>query len=319
MAEHASLSFATAPTLPRPAAMPPSTRREFVQRVALVTAGAALPPFALPHLRAAAAPPRPLFAGIGITAPIARAAELKTAGADYLAPTVADFLMPDRPEADFDEQLALAARGPLPVLGCNVFLRHPRLRCTGPDADHAAVLAFSEIAFRRLARAGGKFIGFGSNTSRQIPEGWPRARADEQFVALLRAMGPLAARHGITVSVEQQRAVECNYLNRIDEVVTVVSAADHPHIRVLADLYHMPVMGDTPADLARAMPWVGLVEIAEKEKRTLPGVAGDDFRPWFAVLAQGGYRGHINIEGNGTPDQLANAFTTLRQQAAEVL
>src|SRR5690606_41084374 len=112
--------------------------------------------------------------------------------------------------------LSILTRGPLPVLGCNVFLRHPRLRCTGPDADHAPVLAFSEIAFRRLAKAGGKFIGFGSNSSRQIPDGWPRARADEQFIALLRAMGPLVARHGITVSVEQQRTAESNYLNRIE-------------------------------------------------------------------------------------------------------
>ena len=300
--------------------MPHPTRREFLQRTALLVAGATLPALALSTTHAAnQSQRRRLFAGIGITAPITRAAELKAAGADYLAPAVADFLMPDRLESEFDEQLAIVARGLLPVLGCNSFLRHPRLRCTGPDADHAAVLAFSETAFRRLAKAGGKFIGFGSNTSRQIPDGWPRARADEQFIALLRATGPLAAKHGITVSVEQQRTAECNYLNRIEEVVTVVSAANHPNIRVLADLYHMPVMGDTPADLARAMPWVGLVEIAEKENRTLPGVAGDDFRPWFAELARGGYTGYINIEGNGTAAQLTNAFTTLRQQAAEVV
>jgi sugar phosphate isomerase/epimerase len=181
------------------------------------------------------------------------------------------------------------------------------------------VLSFCEIAFRRLAKAGGKFIGFGSNTSRQIPEGFSKTRADEQFIALLRAMGPLAGRYGITVSVEQQRVIECNYLNRIDEVVHVVAATNHPNIRVLADLYHMAVMDDTPADLDRAMPWVGLVELAEKEKRTLPGVAGDDFRPWFAVLARGGYAGYVNIEGDGTAQQLSDAFTTLRAQSAEVV
>jgi sugar phosphate isomerase/epimerase len=264
-------------------------------------------------------PPRALFAGIGITGPLRRAAEFKAAGADYIVPSVADFLMPDRPEAEFEEQREIAARGALPVLGCNSFLRHSRLRCTGPDADHATVLEFSETAFRRLARAGGKFIGFGSNTSRQIPDGWPKARADEQFVALLQAMGPLAAKHGISVSVEQQRRIECNYLNRIGEVVAVVTAANHASIRVLADLYHMAVMGDTPADLDRAMPWVALVELAEKENRTLPGIAGDDFRPWFAALARGGYKGYISIEGDGTPQQLATAFATIAHQSVEVL
>ncbi|MEO6005006.1 MAG: TIM barrel protein [Opitutus sp.] len=297
--------------------MTPCTRRKFVGRAALVIAGTAC------AVRAAAptpsTSPRKLFAGIGITAPIRRASELKAAGADYIVPTVADFLMPDRPESEFDEQRTIAARGVLPVLGCNSFLRHPRLRCTGPDADHTTVLEFSETAFRRLAKAGGKFIGFGSNTSRQIPDDWSKARADEQFVALLRAMGPLAAKHGITVSVEQQRRIECNYLNRIDEVVAVVAAANHPNIRALADLYHMAVMGDTPDDLDRAMPWVGLVELAEKEKRTLPGITGDDFRPWFAALARGGYKGYISIEGDGSPEQLTTAFATIARQSAEAI
>ena len=293
-------------------------RREFVRRASLALG--ALPLINLrADVRAAGAGPRVVFAGVGITAALSRASDLAAAGADYIVPSVADFLMPDAPEAEFERQREIAAAAPLPVLGCNSFLRHPRLRCTGPDANHAAVLEFSEIAFGRLARAGGRFIGFGSNTARRIPEGWPKTRADEQFVALLRQMGPLAARHGITVSVEQLRTSECNYLNRLAEVVAIVDAVNHPNIRVLADLFHMAVMGDSPADLDRAMPRVGLVELAEREKRTPPGVAGDDFRPYFASLHRGGYSGHITIEANGTPEQLATAFATIRRQAAEVV
>ena len=99
----------------------------------------------------------------------------------------------------------------------------------------------------------------------------------------------------------------------------VVAATNHPNIRVLADLFHMARMGDTPADLTAAMPWVGVVELAENKDRTLPGVAGDDFRPCFAALAAGGYRGRIDIEGNGTKAQLANAFATVRRQATEAV
>ena len=290
-------------------------RRDFVRRAAVTLGGAAA---AATFDWRLVAQRRALFAGIGITAALDRATELRAAGADYIVPPVADFLMPDRSEAEFAVQRERAAEAPLPVLGCNSFLRDPRLRSTGPDADHAAVLSFAETAFRRLAAAGGRFIGFGSNTSRRIPGDWPKARADEQFVALLRQMGPPAARHGITVAVEQLRTAECNYLNRLAEVVAVVAAADHPNIRVLADLYHMAVMGDTPADLETAMPWVGLVEIAERERRTPPGVAGDDFRPYFTVLARGGYAGRITIEANGTPDQLTLAFATVARQAADV-
>ena len=136
--------------------------------------------------------------------------------------------------------------------------------------------------------------------------------------SLLRAMGPLAARHKIMVAVESQRKQECNYLNKLSEIVNVVAGANHPYIRALADLYHMAVEGDTPDDLAKAMPWVSVLEIAEKERRTYPGVAGDDFRPYFAVLAQAGFSGRIDIEGNGTPEQLKAAFVTVARQAAEV-
>jgi sugar phosphate isomerase/epimerase len=292
------------------------SRRTFIGRTAL--AAGAIVSGQSPS-RASAAPQRPLFTGVGITSRFERAALLKDAGADYIVESVERFLMPDRPDAEFQKQRHLAAASPLPVRGCNSFLRHPRLRCTGPDADHASVLAFSEIAFRRLAQAGGKFIGFGSNKARQVPDGWPKERADAQFVTLLRAMGPLAARHGITVAVESLRAAECNYLNRIREVVAVVAAANHPQIRILADLYHMAVMDDTPADLATAMPWVGLIEIAEKAQRTVPGVAGDDFRPYFSVLARAGYSGPITIEADGTPDQLKGAFETIASQAADVM
>ncbi len=290
-----------------------TSRREFLRRGALAAAASCAPVWA----RSAAGSSRTLFTGIGITASLDRAAEMKACGADYLVESVARFLVPDQPDAAFEPLRARAAAAPLPVLGCNSFLRDPKLRCTGPNADHPRVLAFSDTAFRRLHEAGGEYIVFGSNTARQIPEGWSKAKADEQFIALLRDMGRLAARHTITVAVEPLQVSECNYLNYIGEVVQVVAAVDHPNIRVLADLFHMAVMGDTPADLSKAMPWVSMVELAEKEKRTLPGVAGDDFRPYFTALAAGGYSGRLDIEASGTPAQLKTAFETVARQAAE--
>jgi len=291
------------------------TRRDFICRATLAVAGAGL--FEAGCSRSLDADSKPLFTGIGITTRLDRVAESAACGADYIAESVARFLMPDQPESVFAEQRKLAAAAPIPVRGCNSFLRDRRLRCVGPDADHPRVLAFAETAFRRLSEVGGEFIGFGSNTARQIPDGWPRERAGEQFVELLRAMGPLAEKHNIVVSVESQRTAECNYLNHISEVLEVVVAANHPNIRVLADVYHMAVMGDTAAEVEQAGPWVGLVEIAEKENRTLPGMAGDDFRPYFAALARGGYSGLINIEGNGSTEQLTNAFATVRHQAED--
>ena len=285
-------------------------RRGFLRTVGAAMIGT------LASFAAHAARPR-LFQAIGITAKLERGPELKALGADFIVESVADFLKPFAPDADFAANRQLARRAPLRVRGCNSFLRDPSLICVGPVADHARVLAYAETAFARLRSIGGEYVVFGSNTARHIPDGWSKARADEQFVALLKGMAPLAQRHRIIVGVEMQRRSECNYLNYIEEVVKVVEPVAHPNIRVLADLFHMQVMGDRPQQLAAAMPWVGLVELAEREKRTLPGVAGDDFRPYFAELARAGYRGLVDVEGDGTSDQLRNAFATVRAQARD--
>jgi sugar phosphate isomerase/epimerase len=263
------------------------------------------------------AAPRKLFTAIGITARIDRAAELKSLGARFIVESVADFLIPFATDAQFAPNRARARAAVLRIRGCNSFLRDPTLICVGPQADHPRVLGYAETAFERLHALGGEYIVFGSNSARRIPDGWTKAQADEQFVSLLKAMAPLAQRRRITVGVEMQRSQECNYLNHIEEVVNVVAPVNHPNIRVLADLYHMRVMGDSPAQLAAAMPWVGVVEMAERGQRTLPGVAGDDFRPFLEVLARAGYHGLADLEGDGTPGQLRNAFATVAEQAAD--
>ena len=60
------------------------------------------------------------------------------------------------------------------------------------------------------------------------------------------------------------------------------------------------------------------VEIAEKKARTVPGVSGDDFRPFFQILREANYQGALSIEGKWSDAQLAPAFTEIGKQAGEV-
>jgi sugar phosphate isomerase/epimerase len=291
------------------------TRRRFLHTGSCTLTALGLAPL----LRAETpADPQKLFASVGLAAPMEKAAFLKQQGAEFLTIGVGDLLVPDQPEADFEKNLAKLAACPLPVLACNGFIRPKHLRCTGPDANHDLVLEWSDITFRRMKKAGGKFIVFGSGGARQVPDGWPKEKADEQFVALLKRMGPLAEAQGITVTIEQLQAKECNYINHIAEAATLIRAAGHPNIRLLADLYHMAAMGDTPADLKAAMDVIVHLEIAEKEGRTVPGVKGDDFRPFFKVLRETGYRGSISMEGKWQDNQIANAFNEIAKQAGNL-
>ncbi len=291
-----------------------SKRRDFLRHCGLAGSGI----FLATH--AAVGKPEAtgkLFSAMGMAAPLDRAAALKAHGAEFLTVGTADLLVPDQAEETFEKNLVKLAASPLPVLACNGFIRPKHLRCVGEEANHDQILEWSDTAFRRLKKAGGKFIVFGSGGSRELRNGWPKEKADAQFTALLKRMGPLAEKHGVTVVVEQLRVSECNYINRIAESAALIRAAGHPNIRLLADLYHMAVMGDTPDDLKAAMDVVRHIEIAEKAARTYPGVAGDDFRPFFKVLREAGYNGAISIEGSGADDQVNAAFKEIGKQAAE--
>jgi sugar phosphate isomerase/epimerase len=294
---------------PEPARM----RREFLKSGALAGLGLAL----AGRLPAAPEAAAPLFSAMGLAGPLDRADFFKNQGADFLTVGTADILMPDKPDEDFAKSLAKVAASPLPVLACNGFIRPANLRCIGPQANHDEVLKWADTAFRRLKQIGGRFMVFGSSGARKLPDGWDKKQADDQFIALLKRMGPLAGNHGVTVTVEQLQPSECNFLNHIEHTARLIRAAGHPNVRVLADLFHMARSGDTPEDLKNAMEVVAHIEIAEKGDRTYPGVAGDDFRPFFRVLKQAGYRGAINIEGRGKDEQLAKAFAEITRQAAE--
>jgi sugar phosphate isomerase/epimerase len=291
------------------------TRRGVLRTGSLALAGV---PFLTSTKAMAETAKKDLFSAMGMAASLDKAAALKAAGAAFLTENVGSFLVPDQPDEKFAKSLAKLAASPLPVLACNGFIRPANLRCVGKEANHDQVLEWSETAFRRLKQAGGKFIVFGSSGARALRDGWPKDKADAQFVALLKRMGPLAEKHSVTVVIEQLQASECNYINHIGEAAKLIREAGHPHIRVLADLFHMARMDDTPADLKAAMDVVVHIEIAEKAERSVPGVRGDDFRPYFKVLREAGYQGAINIEGKGTDAQLAPAFKEIAKQAAEV-
>jgi sugar phosphate isomerase/epimerase len=292
------------------------TRREFLKGAA--SAAVLMLSRRLP---AADAAPGKLFSQVGIMAPFERGAELQASGVDYILESCVRLLVPDKPESEFARLRDNALAAALPIGGCNFFLRDPKLRSIGPDADHPRVLAYADTAFRRVREVGGDYIVFGSCTSRRLPPGWPREKADEQFIALLRALGPLAARHNVMLAVEQLNRGECNYINHLHELVAVLSAVDHPQVRGLADLFHMARMDETPEDLARALPWIAILEIAEKETRSIPGTAGDDFRPYFAALAAGGFSGRIAIESAGAfdADAVRRGLATIARQAGDAM
>ena len=87
-----------------------------------------------------------------------------------------------------------------------------------------------------------------------------------------------------------------NFINRLAEGAALVAETDHPHVRLLADLYHMALSGGLRPTGSSPGSWLEHVHVAETDGRTAPGTNGQDFGPYLRALAKIHYRGAISFE-----------------------
>ena len=137
----------------------------------------------------------------GVCTSLSNSDLLKKAGYSYVEGSVQRDLMPGSPDSEFTKKLKEFDTCRLPVIACNSFL--PRsLKVTGPDARTDTVLRYAEVAFMRASMKGIHIIVFGSGGARKIPEGFDPLQARTQFIKLLKEMGPVAGKYGISVAIE---------------------------------------------------------------------------------------------------------------------
>lgn len=255
---------------------------------------------------------------LGICSAVDNAATLAAAGAAFVEEHIQKLLVPEQDDAAFAPILAKVQAAPLPVIAANCFLP-PTLPCTGPVVDTARLLRYGNTALRRAAQAGIRQLVFGSAGARQIPAGFSRAQAAEQFVAILKGLAPLAQQHGVIIVVEPLHKAECNFINSLAEGAAMVTATDHPHVRLLADIFHMLRDNEPASEIVRFGHLLRHAHIAEKETRTAPGVKGDDFRPYLRALRDIEYTGALAIEcGWGDlKTEAAPALRALQKQLAD--
>jgi sugar phosphate isomerase/epimerase len=190
----------------------------------------------------------------------------------------------------------------------------------GPGAKHEEILIYAETAFTRAARAEVETIVWGSGESRQIPDGFSRAKAEEQFCALAKKTAALAGRYKIIIALETLNSGETNFINTLQEGTAMVEAVGHPNFKLLADIYHLLREGEGPDAIEKYGKYIHHCHIAEKEQRTPPGTAGDDFKPFFRALKKINYRGRISIEcgWKNMQGQLPAAVACLKKQIHEI-
>lgn len=221
----------------------------------------------------------------------------KNAGCVFVEGGVGGVLMPDKSDAEFEASLAKMNAAGVKIGAFNLFLPGS-LKTTGPNADPKAALAWAETAFARAQKTGAKVIVFGSGGSRNIPDGFSYQEAWKQFSALLKEMGPIARKYGITVAIEHLNKKQngSNFINSLSETVDLVKEVNDPNIMCLCDTFHMLVDGESAESILKADNLIAHVHVAELEGRAAPGVNKEDLSPYYDALKKVGYKGLISME-----------------------
>jgi len=232
---------------------------------------------------------------IGLCAGPEAASEAHAAGVDYLELNVQGHFVPLEDDNAWAANRDAIRSSAVPTTAANCFLPGS-LPCTGPDVDAHAVLAYAETAFGRAAEVGAVQIVFGSGGARRIPEGFPPAEAEAQFVEILKGLGPLADRHGVIVVVEPLNTAECNFINSVTEGADLVRRAGHPSIRLLADVYHMGKDNEPPEHIGPSADLLRHAHVATIPDRAAPLPGDTSVAPYLLALKAAGYDGGISFE-----------------------
>ena len=131
------------------------------------------------------------------------------------------------------------------------------------------------------------------------PPGMPREVLTATLVENLRFAAPRLAEAGIGLLVEpiNGRDMPGYFLNRLTDAAHILEQAAVDNLFLQADLYHMHMMGeDVPSVLARHLPRIRHVQIADCPGRHEPGTGTIDFDRLFTQIEAGGYEGWIGCE-----------------------
>lgn len=256
---------------------------------------------------------------LGIVAGLAQDSIANVAGFKMIGESVRRILSPDISDAEFERNLQKIKGAKCKVVTCNLFFPAD-LKIAGPEVKDEKVLAYAEIVLSRAKRAGVKIIVLGSGGSRNIPSDYNLKTARANFVVLGKKLGQIAAKHGVVIVLENLEKTETNFITSLNEAAAVVKAVNHPNFRLNADIFHMMRQQEPPSDILKAGDLIALSELAEVEKRTLPGVMGDDFKPYLRALRKINYNGFIFMEAStkNAEVEIPQAFKYLSKQLAEV-
>ncbi len=157
-----------------------------------------------------------------------------------------------------------------------------------------------EDCIKRTAEVGAKIIA-GPLYS---PVGYlpgRRRTADEWkwCVDCYQALGPVLARHGVTVAIEPLNRFETYFLNTAADAVALCDQIAHPNVGILFDTFHANIEEKNIGQAYRTVaPHLKHVHTCEND-RGIPGSGHVEWKEVFQALRDIRYDGWLTIESFG--------------------
>ena len=203
-------------------------------------------------------------------------------------------------EEEFAEHVKIHEEAGLPLIGVNVY-SSGEPAAVGPLFDPKKVRAYGELVGARAARLGSPALGIGMGKARNVPEGYDRAKAYEEFLCFTRITADIAASYGMRTLVEGLSRYQCNFIHTTEEAAEAARACERDNMGLVLDFYHVKMNEENAREAyLKHKEMVFHVHVSSAEgqiKRGYPTMEDQaEYEEIAAALREGGYQGVVSLE-----------------------
>ncbi len=201
-------------------------------------------------------------------------------------------------EEEYEEALVHLKNGSIPCSCINGYC-NDSVPLVGPMYKRTRASQYALKLSQRADRLGAGLIGVGAPFARNIPQGFSRDQAVEQFKEAMFDLAEISNSYGITCVLEPLSSPMCNFITKTEEAFDLVEEIGHKNLGLMYDFFHSYRMGEDPFSLKKEIGKAKHIHISgiSPNRRTYPVYEEKNvLEQWNEALIASGYEGNLSVE-----------------------
>lgn len=221
---------------------------------------------------------------------------IRECGYDYAEGYFAGITLAD--EAEFQKSMDFQKSADISIDVFNGFFTQKVTLLGEEKTSRDIIKEYCEKGFFRAKSLGGRIAVIGSGKSRAIPEGVEKSRAEEEFLDILYRIAEIATKNDMKIAIEPLRYAETNFINTLEESITLCRLANHRAIGTIVDFFHFHSNGESLESLMDAKDKLFHAHIARPnpDRRVPTEIDRETCLLWADTLRKIGYNERITLE-----------------------